>query len=178
VDTTEVTACPGCDVRLPVSDWPAEPKRHASPACLEVAGELLGFEVEHQAELGHLHQLRIDAYGAQHCGPDTPAIGTVFALNGLYMYFERGSGNLDVRTAHSVMADSGTSWPKLTAPPSVGGITAYDVVVAIRRGASVGDVERLMIEWADTAWNAWPESDRELIRDLTVATVPERYFRR
>ena len=173
-----MTACPGCGIRLPVSDWPPAPKWHASPACLEIAGELLGFETEHLAELGHLHQLRIDAYGAQHCGPDTPAIGTIFALNGLYMYFERGSGNLDVRSAHSAMANSGTTWPKLTAPPDPGNLTAYDVVTVTRQGASVTEVERLTIEWARAAWNAWPEPDRQLVRELTIRTTPERYFRR
>jgi hypothetical protein len=77
------SACPGCGVVLPRSDWPGEAKNTASPECLEIAGQLLGYEVEHAARLGYLHQLRIDAYGAQHISPDAPRIGPVFALNGL-----------------------------------------------------------------------------------------------
>jgi hypothetical protein len=68
-----------------------------------------------------------------HVGPRTRPITTIFALNGLYMYFERGSGNLDVRTAHGIMANK---------------------------------------------YSDWPDQDRELVGDLTVQLVPERYFHR
>jgi hypothetical protein len=76
--------CPGRRVELPVTDRPGVNARYnASRECLQAAGELLGFEVENTARLGYLHQLRIDAYGAQHTGERTPAITTIFALDGL-----------------------------------------------------------------------------------------------
>jgi hypothetical protein len=162
-------------VELPVTDWPGGSKKNnASPECAEVAGELVGFEVEHQAELGHLHQLRIDAYGAQHVGPQSPAIGVIFALNGLYMYLERGSGNLDVRTAHGIMANSHSDWPILTPPPQVGDLTAH----AVLRAGTVQGVGKQMIAWAEEVWNSWPAADQQVVRDLTVALVPARYFGR
>ncbi|MEU4190568.1 DUF5946 family protein [Kribbella sp. NPDC026611] len=173
-DGTHESPCPGCGALLPASDWPEAPKYNASPACAAVSGELLGFEVEHAARLGYLHQLRIDAYGAQHVKPGAPRIGPVFALNGLYMYFERGSGNLDVRTAHGIMANSYDDWPQLTPPATVGSLTAYDVLHA----GGVDAVESALLRWAQEAWEAWPEDTRELIRKLTVELVPERYFRR
>jgi hypothetical protein len=167
--------CPGCRVELPVTDWPGgTTKYNASPECAEVAGELLGFELEHLAELGRLHQLRIDAYAAQHVGPRSPAIGAVFALNGLYMYLERGSGNLDVRTAHGIMANSRSDWPPLTPPDRVADLTAH----AVLRAGTLEDVGKQMIDWADQVWNSWPDHDQQLIRDLTVALVPPRYFGR
>jgi hypothetical protein len=138
---------------------------------LEIAGELLGYEVEHSAQLGYLHQLRIDAYGAQHVAPDAPRIGRVFALNGLYMYFERGSSNLDVRTAHGIMANSYDDWPAMTPPEQVGRLTAYDVLLA-------DDVESALISWAREVWESWPAEDQEIIRKLTIELVPEKYFRR
>lgn len=139
-----------------------------------MAGELLGFEVENAAWFGYLHQLRIDAYGAQHVNPDAPRIGSVFALNGLYMFFERGSGNLDVRSAHGIMANSYDDWPRLVPPAKVGELTAYDVLTA----GTVDDVESALLKWAREVWESWPDDDRRLIRKLTVDLVPERCFKR
>ncbi|WP_112248375.1 DUF5946 family protein [Kribbella monticola] len=176
-DTHESRRCPGCQAVLPLSDWPgASSGYNASPECAEVAGQLLGFEVDHQAALGHLHQLRIDAYGAQHVGPQTRPITTIFALNGLYMYFERGSGNLDVRTAHGIMANSYSEWPVLTPPTRVGTLTAHAVLQAAPDG--VRAVEQRLIEWARQVWEAWPGQDQQLVRDLTIQLVPARYFHR
>ena len=169
--THNSTVCPGCRAVLPRSEWPGEAKYNASAECLEVAGQLLGYEVEHSAQLGYLHQLRIDAYGAQHVSPDAPRIGPVFALNGLYMYLERGSGNIDVRTAHGMMANAYDDWPAMTPPATVGRLTAYDVLTA-------DDVESALITWAREVWESWPPDDQDTIRKLTVELVPERYFRR
>jgi hypothetical protein len=161
-------------VSRPPTDWPAEPRYRASPACLRAAGELLGFEVEHATRLGHLHQLRIDAYGAQHVKAGAPRIGPVFALNGLYMYFERGSGNVDVRTAHGIMANTYDDWPQLTPPVFVGALTVYDVLSA----GGVDAVKSALVRWARRVCEAWPEDTRDVVRKLTVDLVPERYFRR
>ncbi|GAA1134771.1 hypothetical protein GCM10009630_36740 [Kribbella jejuensis] len=173
-DTRSSTICPGCRAELPVSDWPETPKYNASRECAEVAGELLGFEIEHAARLGYLHQLRIDAYGAQHVNPNAPRIGPVFALNGLYMFLERGSGNVDVRTAHGIMANSYDDWPRLVPPARAGELTAYDVLTA----GGVDEVESTLLRWAAQVWESWPDAERETIRNLTVELVPERYFRR
>ena len=176
-DTHESRRCPGCGVVLPVSEWSPGPSGYnASPECAEVAGALLGYEMDHQPALGHLHQLRIDAYGAQHVGPLTRPISTIFALNGLYMYFERGSGNLDVRTAHGIMANKYSDWPVLTPPDQVGTLTAHAVLQAGAQG--VHEVEQQLIEWAAQVWAAWPGQAQQLVRDLTVQLVPERCFRR
>jgi len=160
-------------VELPAAPWPENPKLNASTACLRVAADLLGFELEHQPQLGYLHQLRMDAYHAQHVRAGAPKIGPVFALNGLYMFLERGSGNLDVRTAHGIMANRFSDWPELTAPGHAGRLTAYDVL-------SAGDpkaVEAALLAWAAEVWAAWPEADRDVVRKLTIELVPERYFR-
>ncbi|TDD46061.1 hypothetical protein E1263_37310 [Kribbella antibiotica] len=169
-DTRESTRCPGCRAELPVQVWDPNPKINASAECLKVSGDLLGFEIEHQ--LGHLHQLRMDAYHAQHVRVGTPRIGPVFALNGLYMFLERGSGNIDVRTAHGIMANSFNDWPELTPPAEVGRLTAYDVLAA----GGPAEVEQAMLAWAAQVWESWPESDRDLVRKLTIDLVPARYF--
>ena len=173
-DGTHESACPGCGAVLPRSDWPGQAQNTASPECLEVAGQLLGYELEHATQLGYLHQLRLDAYGAQHVRPDAPRIGPVFALNGLYMYLERGSGNIDVRTAHGIMANSYNDWPALTPPAKAGRLTAYDVLTA----GDVEDVEAALITWAAEVWESWPSDVRVVIRNLTIDLVPPRYLPR
>jgi hypothetical protein len=35
-----------------------------------------------------------------------------------------------------------------------------------------------MVAWAEQAWNAWPDIDRDVVRTLTDELVPRRYFRR
>ena len=60
--------CPGCRVLLPAMEQPWEPPPSSSPECWRVYAELIGFEMAHLAELGRLHQLCVDAYGAQHPG--------------------------------------------------------------------------------------------------------------
>jgi hypothetical protein len=135
---------PGCRVELPVTDWPGNAKCVASPECQQTAGE------------------------------HTPAIGTIFALNGLYMFLERGSGNLDMRTAHSIMANSGTRWPRLLPPERVGRLTAYDVL----QGGSVEAVEKLLLAWAEQVWSDWPANDQETVRLLTIELVPPRHLKR
>lgn len=154
--------------------WPDNPKIHASAACLKAAGDLLVFEIEHREQLGYLHQLRMDAYHAQHVQAGAPRIGPVFALNGLYMFLERGSGNVDVRTAHGIMANSFDDWPELTAPESAGQLTASDVLAA----GGPDEVEKAMLTWAAQVWDAWPDSDRALVRKLTIDLVPARYLHR
>ncbi|HYU83567.1 MAG TPA: DUF5946 family protein, partial [Kribbellaceae bacterium] len=80
--------------------------------------------------------------------------------------------NLDVRTAHGVMANSFSDWPRLTPPPRVGDLTAYDVLCA----GDVDQVEAALIEWARQVWEAWPEPDRAIVRRLTIDLVPARYL--
>jgi hypothetical protein len=176
---TGTTVCPGCKTELPRSEWTGGSDRlYASAECHEVASAVLGYETEHMTALGHLHQIRIDAYGAQHCGPRSPAISTVFALNGLCMFLEHDSTGLDVRTAHTITANTRTPWPKLTAPEHPGDLTVYDVYRLARSGAEVSEVAGLMVAWAEQAWNAWPDIDRDVVRTLTDELVPRRYFRR
>jgi len=92
--------CPGCNVELPGSAEPWDPRSLASEACHELYGEVVGFESQHLVELGPWHQLLVDVYAAQHAGERTPPIGTAFALIGLHLSIEDGWGGLPVRDAH------------------------------------------------------------------------------
>ncbi|HEY3005004.1 MAG TPA: DUF5946 family protein, partial [Kribbellaceae bacterium] len=63
-------------------------------------------------------------------------------------------------------------WPRLTPPPRVGHLTAYDVLCA----GGVDQVEAALIEWARQVWDAWPEPARDIVRRLTIDLVPARYL--
>ncbi len=74
------------------------------------------------------------------------------------------------------MANKYSDWPVLTPPGQVGTLTAHAVLQAGAEG--VREVEQQLIAWAAQVWAAWPDQDRQLVRDLTVKLVPERYFHR
>ena len=51
---------------------------------------VVGHELGRLSQLGGLHQLTVDAYGAQHAGPRVPAIGVAFGLIGLHLALDQG----------------------------------------------------------------------------------------
>jgi Family of unknown function (DUF5946) len=73
-------------------------------------GDVCGFELEHVARLGGLHQLMVDAYGAQHAGADGRAIRVAYSLVGPHLALERGRSGVEVREAHRRMG------PRISAP--------------------------------------------------------------
>jgi hypothetical protein len=72
------------------------------------------------------------------------------------------------------MANSYSDWPVLTPPEQVGTLTAY----AVLQAGTVGEVEKILIEWARQVWEAWPGQDQQVVRDLTNQLVPPHYFQR
>lgn len=82
------TACPGCRLELPTEDRERDHRVNASPECLHVYGEVTGFATQHPP-LMRLHQLTVDAYGAQHGAGGTPPIRLAFSLVGLYLALEQ-----------------------------------------------------------------------------------------
>jgi hypothetical protein len=64
-----------------------------------VHGEIIGFELTHVVPLGALHQLTVDAYGAQHPAstprsPGVPTIRVAYSVVGLYLALEHGWNGL------------------------------------------------------------------------------------
>lgn len=150
-----MSRCPGCGVELP--DAPAPPaltdRYLASPECRALYGEVVGYEVTEPARLNPWHQVCVDAYGAQHVGPDSQARGVAFALNGLYLVFERGFTGTQAREAHGYLANTVEpgSWPAFEPPDAVGGVTVFDVAMA---GSPDEHIARVQ-EWGRAAWAAW-----------------------
>ena len=62
------------------------------------------------------HQLAVDAYAAQHAGPETKPITTAFALIGLYLVCERGFSGREAQRAHMALGRRRQEWPRFSPP--------------------------------------------------------------
>lgn len=138
----------------------ADPRTNASAACRRLCGEVYGYEYEHAARLGRFHQLTVDAYGAKHGGPSSPSIGTAFGLIGLHLALEEGWSGMQVRDAHQELARRFDDWPAFDRPPSMTGLTIFDVAMAGSPDAHADTVER----WAAAVWASWEPAHREVAR--------------
>src|SRR5215471_17237654 len=116
--TPQFRNCPGCGVRLPLSAASADTRYHASAECWLLYGELAAYTVAKGYRDGaFIHQLAVDAYGAQHAGGATRPIGVAFALIGLYLACEKGYSGRQVQRLHLLFARRSKRWPRLTPPP-------------------------------------------------------------
>ena len=109
------------------------------------------------------HQLAVDAYAAQHVGPDTKPITTAFALIGLYLVCERGFTGRQAQRAHMFLGQHRQLWPRFEAPADRGGVTVADVLAAGESGRDAA-----LRRWAESAWAAWRDQHAhvaDLIRD-------------
>lgn len=148
-----MSRCPGCGLDLP--DAPAPPARtggyRASPECVALYGEVVGYEATDPVRLAPWHQTCVDAYGAQHAGPESKPIGVAFALNGLYLVLERGFTGIQAREAHGYLAGTVDSWPSFEPPASAGEVTVFDVAMAGSGDEHIAAVQR----WGRSVWETW-----------------------
>lgn len=148
-----MSRCPGCGLELP--DAPAPPARtdgyRATPECRALYGEVAAYTAAHPVRLARWHQVCVDAYNAQHTGPDTAAITVAFALNGLYLVFERGFTGIQAREAHGYLANTVSSWPRFELPASAGDVTVFDAAMAGSVDEHIAQVQR----WGRSVWAAW-----------------------
>jgi hypothetical protein len=163
----DLERCPGCGAALSPSDWPVDPRRNASSSCWERYTAVLAREAEHMPVLGHLHQLTVDTYAAQHPGPGVPAISVPFALIGLLLALEEGWSGVAVRAAHGYLAERDGDWPVFGPPASRGLVTAADVAAA--RGPE--QHAALVGRWAAVTWDAWRE-ERDHVRAWAAEVLP------
>ena len=65
---------------------------------------------------GFIHQLIVDAYGAQRATSRTKPIRLAFALIGLYLHIEKGYTGRQVQQTHMRLARSKRTWPTFKLP--------------------------------------------------------------
>lgn len=149
--------CPGCGLQLPPNRWVVPPRHYASSECVELSGEVAGFEAEHFELVRDHHQLFVDTYLAQHAPPpgDTQPIGVPFSLVGLHLTIDRDVAGATVRTIHQRMGRSEQAWPTFEPPPSRGDITVFDVAEAGLMVDSASGHGKAMRRWANAVWDAY-----------------------
>ena len=157
------TTCPGCGLTLPDARPTTDRRLRASSACLDLYDEVVAHGLA-DPRLAGSHQLRVDAYTAQHVGEETPAIGIAFALIGLHLALERDFTGAQVRAAHTALAAVTESWPRFGAPADPGALTIFDLAAADAR-AHAAALER----WARSVWEAWSHARG------AVASLAERH---
>lgn len=135
----ESTACPGCGLELPPNRWAVPPRSYASSECVELSGEVVGFESEHFELVRDYHQLFVDAYLAQHAPPvsaDQP-ISVPYSLVGLHLALDRDVAGTTVRDIHQCMGRATCVWePWSDQHPAVTTLTDEILRRSERRGPS------------------------------------------
>ena len=165
--TAGYRGCPGCGVRLPLSDAPADERFNASPECLHVYGELTGYTVMRRDE-AFIHQHLVDAYAAQHVREGRPPIVAAFALIGLYLAVEKGYTGKQVQHMHILLARRSKHWPTFTPPPHVGVLTARDALDA----PPGTERDEILMRWARSVWEAW-SAEHDRVRTLFAQVMAD-----
>ena len=122
--------------------------------------ELAYYTLSH-GDPSFIHQNVVDAFTAQHADEHSKPIAVVFALVGLYLYFEKNFTGKQVQQMHMRLAKHRKQWPRLPQPVQRGNITAREVLAA-----PPGEERDKMIHaWCASVWQEWKEC-RPQILDL------------
>jgi hypothetical protein len=165
--TPQYRACPGCGVRLPVSEAAPDSRYNASAECWQLYGELAAYTVT-RGYVEFIHQLVVDAYAAQHAGEDARPIGVAFALIGLYLACERGYTGRQVQHMHMLLAQRSKTWPRFVPPAHAGSVTVLDVLQA-RPGE---ERDATLRRWGQSVWDAW-SAEHERVRSLFASVMAD-----
>jgi hypothetical protein len=144
--------CFSCGALVPNMAGPTHKYMLSSPGCWAVYGTLLARDY---GEYGYpaVHRLSADAYAVQHPGQlNRQAIQSVAVhLIGLYYSLERGWPPAQVTKAIGRATQFSDQFVWLEPPSSMGPITVADAADA----DSLEEYQRLVKEWARSAWEAW-----------------------
>lgn len=120
-----------------------------------------------------IHQLAVDAFGAQYAHENTKPIGLAFALIGLYLHVEKSFSGREAQIAHVKLAKHRKQWPMFDLPEYRGNITVYDVL-----NASKGSKRDEMIhKWCVSVWEAYSET-HEKVAHLVETELYDRQKKR
>ena len=159
------TSCPGCGLVLPATGSAIDTRTfRATAECLDLHGEVTSNVMQHPEVLGRWHQTCVDAYAAQHVGPQTRPMTVCFALNGLYLVLERGWSGIAARDAHGHLARTvvRADWPWFEPPSEAGPLTVLDVALSADPDAQGAAIEA----WGRSVWATWSHV-HDAVRELT-----------
>lgn len=161
----EESTCPGCGLRLPVSDAPVDQRVNASAECWSLYGELTAYTVTHEDQ-AFIHQHLVDTYAVQHARESSKPIGVAFGLIGLYLACEKGYTGRQVQHMHMLLANRSKVWPTFTLPVPTGAITVRDVLQA----PPGEERDATLMRWAASVWDAW-SAEHERVQALIAAVM-------
>ena len=154
-----MVTCPGCGVQLQSKSSALDDGANASQACRDLYNTLAYYTLS-LGDSYFIHQLAVDAYGAQHYGPQVKPISITFALVGLYLVKERGYTGRQVQRVHMALAKKSKVWPDWAAPKEKAALTVLDVI-------QVPDERKqeMIKKWHASVWDMW-KSEKETIAAL------------
>lgn len=158
--------CPGCSLVLPKTDMITTLRFHASQECMVKFAELSGFTLSLN-DPDFIHQLAVDAYGAQHSGGETKNITTAFALIGLFLFFERGFTGRQVQLAHLRISKIRKDWPRFDPPSHQYPLTVMNILDARSDKTKI----EILRKWAFSVWKQWT-AFHDFIKEETDKLVP------
>lgn len=144
------SVCPSCGVCLPVAGALPDTRFAASAECWHLYGEVSAYTLQ-RGDAEFIHQLAVDAYGAQHAGEQVRPIAVAFALIGLYLAYERGYTGRQVQHMHQLLANRSKNWPPFVPPPHRGMMTVLDVV----QTPPGKERDDKLWQWGRSVWDAW-----------------------
>lgn len=122
----------------------------------------LSYYTLNHADPGFIHQLIVDAYGAQQANARTKPIRLAFALIGLYLHIEKGYTGKQVQQAHTRLAKDRRTWPTFRLPSKRGDVTVSDVLAAPPGPERDAAIER----WSRSVWDAYRDSQAQVAQLL------------
>ncbi len=142
--------CPGCKLKLKNENLLTSERFNASGECFKLFTNLCGFTLSNNDEQ-FIHQLIVDAYGAQHAGGCTKNITVIFALIGLCLVVEYNYTGRQVQLVHMKVPKQ--KWPPLELPYKKALITVKDVLEA----PTYLQKEILIYKWVRSVLDSWAE---------------------
>ncbi len=142
--------CPGCGVELPDKGHTSNYPFYASPECRYLFEQLSFYTLAHPSP-EFFHQHVVDAYEAQHMGPETKSITVVFGLIGLYLALEKEYRGKQVQLTHIRLGRFKKQWPRFMPPVKQGTLTIRNVMAA----APGKERDGMIIKWCQAVWDSW-----------------------
>ena len=125
-------------------------------SCLE-ARDALFFRTFELSRPPFVHQLAVDAYGAQHLTDASPKIAKLFTLMGLCMVTERDATGYEVQMAHMAKSKDRDrpDWPNLPIRPRRFVMNVGDVL-------NTEPLEPALRSWVEATWEAFADVHAEV----------------
>jgi len=146
--------CFSCGGLFPQIEGPTHRYMDSFPGCWACFGKVLAREYSDD-QYWKMHRLTVDAYAVQHPGQLSPqAIQSVAVhLISICAVLEK---EMDIQLTTDLLNEAASEKGKyqwLDLPTSMGELTVFDVYQA----KNAEEHAQLVLDWAQTAWNAWSD---------------------